>query len=76
MKARIYFNLEDPVDEMAHFRCLKSLDMALALFDIMHLMHNALDTSENGKTIDGIDFEKHLNAIYETYGIDLDRLIV
>jgi hypothetical protein len=50
--------------------------MALALFDIMRLMHNALDTSENGKTIDGIEFEKHLNTIYETYGIDLDKLTV
>jgi hypothetical protein len=76
MKARIYFDLEDPADEMAHLRCLKSLQMALALFDIKVLMHRALDTSENGKTIDGIDFEKHLNAIFESYGINLDELVV
>ena len=35
MKATLQFNLDDPDDRMAHFRCVKSLDMALVLFEIL-----------------------------------------
>ena len=34
MKAKLIFNLDDPDDRMAHKRHVKSLDMALALWDI------------------------------------------
>jgi len=29
MKATLEFDLNDPDDRMAHFRCVKSLDMAI-----------------------------------------------
>ena len=34
MEATLKFNLNDPDDKMAHLRCVKSLDMALALWEI------------------------------------------
>lgn len=41
MEATLKFNLNDPEDKMAHMRCVKSLDMACALFEIqMNLSSN------------------------------------
>jgi hypothetical protein len=34
MKATLEFDLDISADSMAHFRCIKSTDMALALFNI------------------------------------------
>ena len=34
MTATLTFNLDDPDDRMAHLRCVKSLEMAVALFEI------------------------------------------
>ena len=36
MKATLEFNLGDPDDKMAHLRCVKSLDMALVLWELQH----------------------------------------
>ncbi len=36
MKATLEFDLTDPDDRMEHFRCVKSLDMAIVLFEILH----------------------------------------
>lgn len=36
MTATLTFNLDDPDDRKAHLRCVKSTDMAIALFDIMN----------------------------------------
>lgn len=36
MKATLEFDLNDPDDRMDHFRCVKSLDMAIVLFEILH----------------------------------------
>jgi len=37
MNATIRFNLDDPDDRIAHMRCIKSMDMAIALFKIQEL---------------------------------------
>ena len=36
MKAKLIFDLDDRYDAMAHKRCIKSTDMALALFELRH----------------------------------------
>lgn len=36
MKATLEFNLDDNDDKMAHLRCVKATDMALALWEITH----------------------------------------
>ncbi len=76
MKAKLIFNLSDVEDNIAHRRCVKSIDMALALWQIHQLMGEMLDTSENGKTIDGIYMQRRLIDIFEEHGINLDLLVV
>lgn len=34
MKAILEFDLNDPDDKMAHYRCIKSLEMALVIFQV------------------------------------------
>ena len=76
MKATLSFNLDLIDDEMDHRRCMKSLDMALFIFDFGNKMRRLVDTSEDGKYID----EQHLwnawNESLEAYDINIDRLIV
>jgi hypothetical protein len=40
MKAILTFNLENRDERMEHLRCIKSLDMAIALFDIKNELYN------------------------------------
>ncbi len=40
MKAKLEFDLEELDDVMAHLRCVKSLDMALALFNIQGILRD------------------------------------
>jgi len=52
MKAVLEFNLEEEEDRMAHFRCVKSLDMALAMWEFAESLRSIVDASEDGKWID------------------------
>lgn len=36
MKAILEFDLEDFDDRMSHFRCIRSLDMALTLYEVLY----------------------------------------
>jgi hypothetical protein len=36
MKAILEFDLDDHDDKMAHLRCVKSLDLALFIWDILY----------------------------------------
>lgn len=64
MNAVIRFNLNDPDDRMAHMRCIKSTDLALALFKIQQM---------------AMEYEQiniiQLNDIFEQYNITLDEII-
>lgn len=51
MKAKLEFDLNDPDDQMAHFRCVKSLDMALALFEILHNTKKGIEYKIEGSNI-------------------------
>jgi len=68
--------MSDLDDEMDHRRCMKSLDMALFIFDFSNKIRRLIDASEDGKYID----EEHLwnawNETLEAYDINIDRLIV
>lgn len=69
MKAKLIFNL--PNDQLRFNRCNKSLDMALALFDISKLRFNLdLDNKLNIK-----EMTKGINEIFEKYNINLEDLI-
>ena len=83
-KATLEFDLNDPDDKMAHLRCVKSTDMAIALFEIeMNLkkkMERELEAKEmRGETVDPYDsiqmiMEYILETIHEN-GINIEELI-
>ena len=75
MIAILKFNLDDEDDAMAHFRCIKSLDLATMVFEFQRSLHNLIDTSEDGQTINGNIIVGFLDDYMLKYGIDLDELI-
>ena len=76
MKATLSFNLDYIDDEMDHRRCMKSLDMALFIFDFSCKIKRLVDTSEDGKHIDEAHIWEKWNETLEAYDINIDRLIV
>ena len=78
-KATLEYNLSDPEDAMAHLRAVKSLDMAMALWAIVHNTKKGLEWSMEGKEIDKYDalelvFEK-IHEILNDHNIITDELI-
>lgn len=76
MRANLLFDLEDADDRMEHLRCIKSLDMALAMWDFAAKLRNIVDTSEDGKYIDEDLVWKAWDDALTEYDINLDKLIV
>jgi cell fate (sporulation/competence/biofilm development) regulator YmcA (YheA/YmcA/DUF963 family) len=78
-KATLEYDLSDPDDVMEHKRAVKSLDMALALWDIVHNTKKGLEWSMEGKEIDKYDalelvYEK-IHEILNDHNINTDELI-
>jgi hypothetical protein len=78
-KARLEYDLNEPDDVMAHLRAVKSLDMAIALWDIVHNTKKSLEWSLEGKEIDKYDtldlvFQK-IHEILDEHNINTDELI-
>jgi len=75
MKAILKFDLTDIDQQDAHLRCIKSLDMTLALFEIIHKINDTLDTSDDGQTINGVKLQEDIQDIFAENDINLDKLI-
>lgn len=79
-KAILEYDLNDVDDMYAHKRAVKSLDLALALWDITHNTKKGLEWSMEGKEMDKYEaLEMVFDKIYEIiseHSIDLDDLIV
>jgi hypothetical protein len=77
-KATIEFDLNEYEDRMAHLRAVKSSDMALALWTIIHNTKKSLEWSLEGKEIDKYEtLELVYEKIYEIlneYNINTDEL--
>jgi len=78
-KATLEFDLNDSDDALAHLRAVKSLDLALALWDIVHNTKKGLEWSMEGKEIDKYDalelvYEK-IHEILNDHNINTDELI-
>jgi hypothetical protein len=78
-KAILKYDLSDPDDAMAHKRAVKSLDLALTLWDITHNTKKSLEWAMEGKDMDKYDalemvYEKIFEIISD-HNIDLDDLI-
>ena len=79
-KAILKYDLNDTDDAMAHMRAVKSLDMALALWDITHNTKKGLEWSMEGKELDKYEvldmvYEK-IYEIFDEHNIKLDDLII
>ena len=68
MKAKLEFDLEDLDDVMAHLRCIKSEDMALALFKIKGIILNKWE-------FNAMEIQQKINEVFEEYDINLEDLI-
>ena len=78
-KAKIEYDLNDPDDMYAHKRAIKSLDMALALWEITHNTKKGLEWSMDGKEMDKYEalelvYEK-IFEILSNHNVDLEDLI-
>jgi hypothetical protein len=59
MKATLEFNLDDQDDREEHLRCIKSLDIAMALDDIWSYIGKLWNEAEDDDTV-------NINELYET----------
>lgn len=82
--ARLEYDLNDIDDSMAHMRAVKSLDMALALWEIVHNTKKGIGYTLEGKDYKGESVSNYevLNMVYERiyeildeHNIKLDDLI-
>jgi hypothetical protein len=81
MKAKLEFDLTDIDDRMEHLRAIKSLDMALTLWDIQFNLkrrcENIIESSDN--KMDSYEvLELVFNEIYksfEEHDINTDKLV-
>ena len=78
-EAILKYNLNERDDVKAHLRAVKSLDMALALWQITHNTKKGLEWSMEGKEIDKYDalelvYEK-IHEILDEHNIKVDDLI-
>ena len=79
-EAILKYDLNDSDDAMAHMRAVKSLDMALALWDITHNTKKSIEWSLEGKELDKYEvldmvYEK-IYEIFDEHNIKLDDLII
>ena len=78
-KAILEFDLTQPDDVEAHKRAIKSLDMAMALWEITHNTKKELEWAIEGKELDKYDsLEMVYDKIYEIlqdHNINVDELL-
>lgn len=75
MKAHLTFNLDDHDDSMAHMRCVKALDMALAMWTFSNRFKTICDESEDGKYIDEALIRNAWQETLDEYNLNFDQLI-
>jgi len=80
-KAILKFDLNDFDDRMAHLRAVKSLDLSMAIWDILQLrktMERRFENTENtnNDVFDGIDaICDGILEILDDHGIKIDDLV-
>ena len=79
-EAILKYNLNDTDDAMAHMRAIKSLDMALALWELLNNSKRTLERVMHEKEIDKYEaLDMVYERIYELmdeHNIKLDDLII
>ena len=79
MKAKLIFDLDDQDDLMAHKRCMKSSDMALAIFELRNNFrkqcYNEIESKEHDPyTITDFIFNK-MYGILEDNNVNEDLVL-
>jgi hypothetical protein len=80
-KAILKFDLNDFEDRMAHLRAVKSLDLSMAIWDILQLrktMERRYENTDNtnNDVFDGIEaMSVGISEILDEYGIKIDDLV-
>lgn len=79
MKAILEFDLSDSDDAMSHMRCVKSEDMALAIFQITSNTKKSIQWEVRDKNMspnEAVDLVyERIGEILNKYAIDIDDLI-
>jgi hypothetical protein len=79
-KAILEYDLNDTDDAMAHMRAIKSLDMALALWELLNNSKRTLERAMHEKEMDKYEaLDMVYERIYELmdeHNIKLDDLII
>lgn len=79
MKAILEFDLNEPEDEMAHLRCVKSLDMMLVLWEMdQHLRaitKYAPDTQSDEVHKELLNVRNKLHEFMDERGLTFDNFI-
>ena len=78
-KATLEFDLNETDDIKAHLRAVKSLDMSIALWEIIHNTKKKIEWSLENEELDQYDtlelvFDK-IHEILKEHNIDLDELM-
>ena len=68
-EAILKYDLNDSDDAMAHMRAVKSLDMALALWEIVHNTKKGI-----GYTLEGKDYKGESVSNYEVLDMVYERI--
>jgi len=80
-KAILEFDLNDHDDKMAHLRCVKSIDMALVLFEISYNLKKKCENICEGMEADSDQFDgvytvfQQISELLDEHGINIDELI-
>ena len=79
-EAILKYDLNDSDDAMAHMRAIKSLDMALALWDITHNTKKNIEWSLESKELNKYEVldlvYERIYEILDEHNIKLDDLII
>lgn len=79
-KAKLIFDLNDPDDIIAHKRAIKSLDLAIVLWEIVHNTKKSLEWSLENKEVDSYEtlelVYKKIYEILDEHNVNVDELIV
>ena len=79
-EAILKYDLNDSDDAMAHMRAVKSLDMALALWDITHNTKKNIEWSLESKELNKYEVldlvYERIYEILDEHNIKLDDLII
>jgi hypothetical protein len=80
-KATLTFNLDNPDDVTQHLRAIKSLDLAIAIFDILQLrkkLERRFENQDNANNdvFDGIqEYSDEVCKILEERNINIEELL-